>query len=113
MREEVKKKWVAALKNGEYEQGRAQLKNEGKFCCLGVLCDLHRKTIKKKGCRWEDNGYLNSMDTLPEEVQEWAGLDSKDPCVVVSELESAERLSRINDEGTSFKEIAKLINEQL
>ena len=33
------KKWLAALRSGEYKQGRNMLYNEhnGSFCCLGVL----------------------------------------------------------------------------
>lgn len=47
MDKKVKKKWVKALRSGEYEQTQGQLhKNEDNylapkgFCCLGVLCDL-------------------------------------------------------------------------
>lgn len=36
---ELKQKWIAALKSGEYKQGKACLHNEeqGTYCCLGVL----------------------------------------------------------------------------
>jgi hypothetical protein len=38
---EFKKKWVAALRSGEYEQGVGKLRSlDNKFCCLGVACDL-------------------------------------------------------------------------
>lgn len=41
MNPEIKARWVAALRSGEYEQATGQLRNEhGEFCCLGVLCDL-------------------------------------------------------------------------
>ena len=37
--QELKDSWLAALRSGEYEQGRHQFKTpEGKYCCLGVLC---------------------------------------------------------------------------
>lgn len=36
----VKKVWVAALRSGEYKQGRTQLCDANdRFCCLGVLID--------------------------------------------------------------------------
>lgn len=52
--EELKAKWVAALRSGKYDQGQAALKTAAKphldknqnivqgetFCCLGVLCDV-------------------------------------------------------------------------
>src|SRR3954466_4218538 len=45
LRPEVKEKWVAALRSGEYKQGRSYLHSqnpdgEDRFCCLGVLCEL-------------------------------------------------------------------------
>lgn len=44
MNPEIKAKWVAALRSGEYLQGTGQLLNTysgaSKYCCLGVLCDL-------------------------------------------------------------------------
>jgi len=38
---EIKAKWLAALKSGEYIQGAHELENKSMFCCLGVLCDIH------------------------------------------------------------------------
>lgn len=35
------KDWVTALRSGQYQQGTRILKNEGKHCSLGVLCDVH------------------------------------------------------------------------
>lgn len=37
MKASVKRKWLAALRSGEYEQGQGQLLSAGKYCCLGVL----------------------------------------------------------------------------
>ena len=33
---EFKKKWVNALRSGEYKQGDCSLFRNGKYCCLGV-----------------------------------------------------------------------------
>jgi hypothetical protein len=41
MNPEVKARWVAALRSGEYKQGKGALRLNNKFCCLGVLCDLY------------------------------------------------------------------------
>lgn len=35
-----RKKWVAALRSGEYAQCRGFLESDGSFCCLGVLSKL-------------------------------------------------------------------------
>lgn len=41
MNAELKAKWVAALRSGEYRQGQGVLKtSKGEYCCLGVLCDI-------------------------------------------------------------------------
>lgn len=50
MNPEIKERWVAALRSGEYQQGFGQLRVRNyeasigeplyRYCCLGVLCDL-------------------------------------------------------------------------
>ena len=40
---EFKKPWIEALRSGKYEQGFKYLNRDGKYCCLGVLCDLLAK----------------------------------------------------------------------
>jgi hypothetical protein len=41
LNKELKLKWIEALENGKYKQGRGCLKdNKGNFCCIGVFCDL-------------------------------------------------------------------------
>jgi hypothetical protein len=38
----VKAEWVAALRSGDYRQGKLALRTENaEYCCLGVLCDLY------------------------------------------------------------------------
>ena len=52
MKKSVKKLWLTALRSGEYRQGHDVLRANGKFCCLGVLCDLYRK--ESGGPRWKN-----------------------------------------------------------
>jgi len=40
MNADLKPKWLAALRSGEYEQGQRKLRKNDKYCCLGVLCDI-------------------------------------------------------------------------
>lgn len=42
LRSDVKKRWLKALRSKHYPQGRFMLysKNDGGFCCLGVLCKV-------------------------------------------------------------------------
>ena len=39
---ELKAKWIAALRSGEYKQGKNRLHSneDNSFCCLGVLCEV-------------------------------------------------------------------------
>ncbi len=40
MKKALAMKWVEALRSGKYQQGRQYLNKDGKFCCLGVLCEI-------------------------------------------------------------------------
>jgi len=46
MNQEIKKAWLEALRNGKYKQTQYILSSqkgaEQEYCCLGVLCELHR-----------------------------------------------------------------------
>ena len=40
MNQEIKQKWVEALRSGKYKQTTYVLRREDSYCCLGVLCDI-------------------------------------------------------------------------
>ena len=75
----IKKLWLEALRSGEYKQGQDKLKrNDNSFCCLGVLCDLHRKETQGKD--WDNsNCYYGEDNYLPPSVQDWAELFEYNP----------------------------------
>lgn len=77
MNQEVKKMWVEALRSGEYQQGKHHLNDNGKFCCLGVLCDLAVKDgVNLKVNPEPQNSYVITYDEhrcwLPHKVAGWA-----------------------------------------
>jgi hypothetical protein len=37
---DLKRKWIAALRSGEYRQAQNGLRTSDGYCCLGVLCDI-------------------------------------------------------------------------
>lgn len=43
MEKSIAKKWVQALRSGEYEQGKQYLCDGTKYCCLGVLDAINPK----------------------------------------------------------------------
>ena len=105
MNPEVKAKWLAALRSGEYKQGRGRLRSANdEFCCLGVLCDLY---AQETGKGWEPHGTDNwtmfgHPGVLPGLVARWAAT-SEDPL----------KLSGLNDDGATFTELADKIEEAL
>lgn len=106
MKPRIKKMLIKALRGGKYKQCTAELRNveEGTFCVLGVLCDLH---AKKTGRSWRGEKYMNKTSTLPRTVQVWSGSDSW------GRIGSNESLVMLNDNGTTFKQLARIIEETL
>lgn len=113
MNPKVKQMWIEALESGKYKKGRYFLRPTTKtFCCLGVLCDLHKKVTKKKKAWTKNidkrNEYLGEDNLLPTKVMKWAGIKKSNPKV------SGGHLSTLNDHfNKSFKQIAKLIEQDL
>ncbi len=117
MKPKIKKRWLAAIRSGEYEQGTSHLKMGNKFCCLGILCDLY---LKEKGQKWtteddSEEGVACGTQTsyLPLEVMDWAGLKRESPHA------GGHALSTHNDgresgeiKGKSFEEIADIIEKE-
>ena len=110
MNEQVKEKWLSSLRSGDYQQTRLHLREGSGFCCLGVLCDLYGK---EHNVEWElmnDDTYYEFQGqtaTLPSSVIEWAALKDHDFGSGIDPL------SALNDGGSTFNEIADLIEEHL
>lgn len=121
MNKEIAKKWVEALRSGKYPQGTGRMcaKGPGKqksFCCLGVLCDIVKDEI---GGEWVHNTacgeLIFSTGTekgmaglyLPREVCDFAGIENSAGRFVKNGR--AEFLAYENDTGSSFAQIADII----
>lgn len=114
MNAEVKIKWLAALRSGEYKQGTGTLRrSDDTYCCLGVLCDIHSKETQqpwvKDSASFYD--YMGFSAGLCDTVKTWAELNYHNPTIIDSK-ERAHSLAGLNDQGGTFKEIANLIEEQ-
>jgi hypothetical protein len=125
----IKAQWLRDLRSGEYPQGTGKLRtSDGKFCCLGVLCEQAVKAgivilvdlDGTWGYRAVGDGNDVAIGTLPEAVQDWAGL-SCNPGVPIGILGTSS-LSTLNDgfndgevrtEQRNFREIADLIEAHL
>ena len=136
MNQDVKQKWVTALRSGEYKQTGGRLRKGDCYCCLGVLTDLYDKDKDKdiKCHAWhEEHGlYFYESDgvtveaTLPESVMKWADLDEPNPVVREDRMgEQLTSLAYLNDagvalgvdevsnEGLDFNQLADIIEAQL
>ena len=113
MNKDVKAKWVAALRSGEYKQTQNRLREGNAFCCLGVLCNLHAKAHRRIAAdQTRPSVYMDHTHELPEDVMVWAGLgtDIGDKVVINGRKRS---LAEHNDQGRTFKQIADAIEAQL
>ena len=114
MKAKIKKLWVEALKSGDYTKGTHQLRSNGdRFCCLGVLCNLHAQAHPEIAAEQIlPYRYLGESTFLPPEVQAWAGLKENNPVVKTGSLEYT--LSYVNDNlEYDFPAIAKFIEKSL
>lgn len=101
-------KWVDALRSGKYKQGRYSLNKNGKFCCLGVACEVAAangvplKVTKNK----KFTLYNAQRAFLPDAVIVWLGFNKEKS----GEFEGA--LMEENDtHRQTFEQIVKIIEE--
>lgn len=95
----LKTKWIKALESGRYEQTQDALYDGGGYCCLGVL----RKVMHPKSQKAWITPDGTVMEYLCKEHQQEAGLTKR----------IQDRLSTMNDNGKTFKEIAAWIRAKL
>lgn len=130
MNEEIKAQWLAALRGGEYTQGKAHLNiqryGQATYCCLGVLCDLAVKAGVVSADEWDQDitsyGEEEATNMLPREVVEWSGIG--DQAGTFTKYVAADKynidhdlgyltLWELNDAAEfTFNQIADVIEEQ-
>lgn len=121
------KAWVKALRSGKYTQAKGYLafrpewEGEFRYCCLGVACELYKKSypsfrvsiIDEKSMEGAKKLYGpgRKKEVLPYQVMRWLGLSEN-----TGQYEDRdgfnELLTNLNDSGYSFNEIAKIIEDE-
>ena len=128
MKADVAKQWAAALRSGDYEQGRDYLHRDlgtgDEWCCLGVLCDLAVKDgveVELTSFRSEEGNecfeYNGKYCEVPYRVLDWSGLatgfghfsEEMESFDLGDEVCSS--LGEMNDRGVSFGTIADVIEK--
>lgn len=103
------RKWITALRSGEYKQTRRRLQDKYGYCCLGVATDLYiRETRKARWgasvkCKFHAYEYPDSVDPnagfLPAQVSDWLGIT----------MDRQMDLALMNDAGSTFLDIASVL----
>ena len=112
-----KQDWIAALRSGDYAQGRGTMKRDGRYCCLGVFAELQGVDIKPFG--------VGSALLMPAQAAKLAkdttglSIDGASNGTFRScglppfKNPDYQSLSGMNDNGVSFQEIADFLEENL
>lgn len=133
MDSEIKARWIAALRSGEFAQGAGWLRTDGddesRYCCLGVLCEMATQdgTIPPFSPR---DGYGGQFTMPSLLVRAWSNADRNDipygnrdwlvavddatkaamsPAAVLEIVNGTASVAVLNDDGFTFEQIANLI----
>jgi hypothetical protein len=126
------RKWVEALRSGEYMQAMGRLKRVVDitdhdtavgYCCLGVVCDLSVKDGVGHWAGTAESPTVFRTESMAEEyhlpmpVADWLGLEvdtdgtSVEEGLEGSDAQALEVLINLNDGGADFTVIADKIEE--
>lgn len=104
------KVWLSALRSGLYKQGRKRLKHSGRYCCLGVACQISSRVEPRD---WIHNTILT--DTA-QPVRNELGLERAEGTFKMgayAKYPAADSLAVLNDEyRVSFADIADFIESE-
>ncbi len=116
MNPDVKAAWLAALRSGNYTQGKECLKRvrsngDTEYCCLGVLCDILGRIDESRFEETDLGGkvYFFDLGTLdgPHRMGDLVGFD------LIPSMPLQKFLASTNDDGVSFQTIADMIEAKL
>lgn len=114
------KLWVQALRSGKYRQGRGALNSKNGMCCLGVACEVYQSVVGDLNVEEIDPGgesdpnvrYDGEDFYLPEKVQTWLGLATKQGQHNNPDYSHHDGLAYFNDKGSTFDQIADIIESE-
>lgn len=125
-RQSLVKRWIAALRSGNYKQGRQRLKRrdygDDCYCCLGVLVEVAGGKFADQPTDPDDDfapyhgKYKDEVCSaaLPTKLAAELGIDPfGDPLKVSGETEWHKKsLSFRNDNGATFEDIADTLENE-
>ena len=103
-----RRKWIKALRSGQYLQGTGMLLRDNKYCCLGVLAHIAGIEPVFRSKTSQNTGTFAGEDTTaPRAAMEFVGLHDREGRHLNDEY-----LTTMNDGGSTFDEIADLIEQE-
>ncbi len=113
LEKEFAQKWVDALKSGKYPQGEGYLENDyGQYCCLGVACRMNHPKVDLRHKFFIDA----SKDSKKNKEYITKSLERSMPALlrgVDVDQSFVQKVSKMNDDGYSFDEIADWIENNV
>lgn len=119
--EQFVSRWCEALRSGNYKQGTGRLRDvHDRFCCLGIACEVAKEFVDGITEEIHPNSfptaysyiYEDSFDSLgiPEPLRDVLNFKTTDGCYL-SDNQRYEALTKDNDQGKFFVEIAEIIEK--
>lgn len=108
--------WLDELKSGKYEQGTWKLNRDNKFCCLGVAAELFKTDdtvveLEESIPHARQIAYDGWISSAPMYVVEALGLRGQLGDHISNSVDLS--LTRLNDTGKTFAEIAEIFENNL
>lgn len=111
---EIQRKWIDALRSGDYQQCKNYLHTNDGYCCLGVACDILKIPVE-----YDDDGvayYQDEHEKLPASVYRQLNLIDNIGAIraYTPHFEkpfTEEALSALNDNGYTFEKIADFMEK--
>lgn len=107
-----------ALESGKYQQGKCALNNRGKYCCLGVACEIFgvQRTLEIDSMvHYDKDGYVLGHNNAQGLVGIRTPGGSFHKPITVKRLNGYKQvysaLYEMNDDRLSFKFIAKILRK--
>lgn len=119
---ELKARWIAALRSGDYTRGVGGLGHadgaaQKRYCCLGVLCDVEKECLAAAGVEvwWESNtlhvgGFAGISYPSPLACQVLGLSNAFWHLTIVTQDGTNPSLDHLNDNGFTFDQIADIID---
>lgn len=114
--EDLAIRWIEALESGGYEQTIGELRNQDRFCCLGVACDV----ANPNGWEKDVDGFVfdGEHNILPMSIAESLGVAiaggrlDEEVWSVQPDIDDESSLASANDCGeVTFLDIAAALRD--